>query len=191
MRVKGAFLCFDALNLALVSEKDVELCNDTLAYIQAGAVLSAKLHYLPSSCKIIYKNNLVIKKLALIVHQRRFDLPHFFFAKRPNFFSFSFLLELGSGGAGEEVGGTGRVWALAWAEGCGTASCMASCMAWPQRCSSSCGRLKPETFVNERRAGLWSRRSEKNTVVLELTSSLHWNRYSLASPRLQTEQKVA
>lgn len=43
LSVKGAFLCFDALNLAFVSEKNVELCNDTLAYIQAGVVLLAKL----------------------------------------------------------------------------------------------------------------------------------------------------
>lgn len=49
----------------------------------------------------------------------RFDLSHFFLAKRPNFFSLSFLLELGSGRAGEEVEGAGgRVWALASAVGC-------------------------------------------------------------------------
>lgn len=37
---------------------------------------------------------------------------HFFLAKRLNFFSLSFLAELGSGRAVEEEGG-GRLWALA------------------------------------------------------------------------------
>lgn len=40
-------------------------------------------------------------------------VAHFFLAKRPNFFSLSFLVELGSGGGGEGVKGAGRVWALA------------------------------------------------------------------------------
>lgn len=40
-------------------------------------------------------------------------VAHFFLAKRPNFFSLSFLVELGSGVGGEGVKGAGRVWALA------------------------------------------------------------------------------
>lgn len=113
---------------------------------------------------------MIKSSLWLIVHKYYFLFPgclsntiapspcsssfHFFLAKRPNFFSLSFLAELGSGRAVEEEG-AGRLWALA-PEGPDASSAAsgwtAFSMAWLQRWSSS--------------------------------SSLHWNKYSLPSPRL-------
>lgn len=87
---------------------------------------------------------------SLIVHKYYFLFPgclgnppfislHFFLAKRLNFFSLSFLAELGSGRAAEEEGG-GRLWALA-PEGSVSSSAAwgwtACFMAWLQRWSSS------------------------------------------------------
>lgn len=120
--------------------------GDLLAYIQKKEWwLYPKLHYLCRSSQRNIKKNLVIKSLLWLIVHKYYPListplsSHFFLAKRLNFFSLSFLAELGSGRAAEEEG-AGRVWALAPEDPDASSTARgwtAFSMAWLQRWSSS------------------------------------------------------
>ena len=114
--------------------------------------------------------------------------PHFFLVNKLNLFSLSFLADWASEMVEEDGGG--RLWARG-SEGPATGSSVTDCaalsMAWVHVCSSSCGstcqRVKRCPIKQGFHLKHWSM-CDKVVLWKKLTSSLHWNRYSLPSPSL-------